>query len=130
MNTYLYVKNRVCDKCDYSGLYIETIFDAGMIIYDLGSIGYGIAVGDDEMVDNGMVDLGVDVASLFLPVPAGSTKVARVSTKPAVKPEIKQNKDFGGGQDGKVDVNLVFLRRERNFIVIVMDIALILIFIL
>ena len=53
------------------------------------------------MVDNGMVDLGVDVASLFLPVPAGSTKVARVSTKPAVKPEIKQNKDFGGGQDGK-----------------------------
>ena len=30
----------------------------------------------------------------------------------------------------KVDVNLVFLRRERNFIVIVMDIALILIFIL
>ena len=96
MNTYSYVKNRVCDKCDYLGLYIETIFDTGMIIYDFGSIGYGIAVGDAEMVD-----LGVDVASLFLPVPAGSTKVARVSTKPAVKPEIKQNKDFGGGQDGK-----------------------------
>ena len=96
MNTYSYVKNRVCDKCDYLGLYIETIFDTGMIIYDLGLIGYGIAVGEAEMVD-----LGVDVASLFLPVPAGSTKVARVSTKPAVKPEIKQNKDFGGGQDGK-----------------------------
>ena len=59
-----------------------------------------------------------------MPIPAGSTKVARVSTKPAVKPEIKQNKDFGDDMMEKVDVNLVFLRRGRNFIVIVMDIAL------
>ena len=74
-----------------------------------------------------MVDLVIDVASLFLPVPAGSTKVARVSTKPAVKPEIKQNKDFGGGQDGKGRCKPCSPPAGTNFIVIVMDIALILI---
>ncbi|WP_237475570.1 hypothetical protein [Vibrio tetraodonis] len=50
-------------------------------MYDLGKVGVGYATNNPVMVNDGLVDLACDTAALLIPyAPAGSTKVARLSS--------------------------------------------------
>ena len=78
MNPYSYIMNNPLAGTDPSGYIIETPWDVGSVVYDLGKIAYGYATDNDDMVSEGLVDLAVDAASVLVPgLPAGSSKVAR-----------------------------------------------------
>lgn len=79
VNPYSYIMNNPLAGTDPSGYIIDTVWDAASIIYDLGKIGYGYASGDDELVEEGAIDLAADTAAILIPfVPAGSTKIGRM----------------------------------------------------
>ncbi|MCG3773256.1 MAG: tRNA nuclease WapA [Nitrospira sp.] len=80
INRYAYSANDPINFSDANGHIVETFWDIGNVIYDLGKIGYGYATGNDTLVSEGAVDLAVDSASTLIPfVPAGGSKVARVT---------------------------------------------------
>ena len=78
INPYSYIMNNPMAGTDPTGYIIETIWDVANVIYDVGKIAYGAATGDQEMVEEGLIDLAVDAAATLVPfVPAGSTKAVR-----------------------------------------------------
>ena len=63
---------------DPTGYVIDTIWDVGNVIFDVGKVAYGAITGDSDMVSEGLTDLAVDAAATMVPfVPAGASKVAR-----------------------------------------------------
>ncbi|MCG7491913.1 hypothetical protein MHN79_20805, partial [Vibrio sp. Of14-4] len=60
---------------------VDTVWDGLNIVYDLGKVGVGYATNNPVMVNQGAADLACDTAAILIPyVPAGSTKVARLSS--------------------------------------------------
>ena len=59
---------------------IDTVWDVLNVAYDLGKVGVGYATGNDQLVEEGWIDAGIDAGSALIPfVPAGSSKVARMA---------------------------------------------------
>ncbi|MGQ0610981.1 MAG: AHH domain-containing protein [Paracoccaceae bacterium] len=67
---------------DPTGHIFETPWDVLNVVYDLGKIGVGWYSEDDELLAEGIVDLGVDVGSTLVPgLPGGTSKAARTATR-------------------------------------------------
>ena len=82
INPYSYIMNNPMAGTDPSGYVIDTIWDVGNVIFDVGKIAYGAATGNDDMVSEGLTDLAVDAAAAAIPfVPAGSSKLARAGAE-------------------------------------------------
>ncbi|MEX3012100.1 RHS repeat-associated core domain-containing protein, partial [Hoeflea sp. TYP-13] len=83
-NRYAYAQNDPVNKSDPTGHIIESFWDAASIVWDAGKITIGYMSDDDELFNEGLVDIAADAASLAIPgLPAGLSKVARAVGKKA-----------------------------------------------
>jgi RHS repeat-associated protein len=82
-NRYVYGNDNPYRYKDPDGqVPVETFWDIGNVIYDVGKISVGWTIGNQALVVEGTGDLIVDGVSVLVPyVPAGSTKVARLGVK-------------------------------------------------
>lgn len=93
-NPYIYTQNNPLKYTDPSGNFLETFWDIGNVIYDvgqttwgLGQMGYAWVTDDSEIMERGKsnasegaVSLTLDAAATLVPfVPAGITKVVKYS---------------------------------------------------
>ena len=82
LNIYDFIHNKPSIHTDYTGLFIDTIWDVGNMIWDDGVIVAGAITGDTEMMKEGATDLLLDTAAAVIPgVPAGASKAARAAQK-------------------------------------------------
>lgn len=82
LNIYDFIHNKPSIHTDYTGLFIDTIWDVGNMIWDAGVIVAGAITGDTEMMKEGATDLLLDTAAAAIPgVPAGASKAARAAQK-------------------------------------------------
>ena len=66
---------------DYNGCFLDTFRDAVSVVWDVGKIVVGYVSNDSDLVKEGSIDLAVDAVALVVPgLPAGATKIARIST--------------------------------------------------
>ena len=86
LNLYEFVHNNPCIHIDYTGLFIDTIWDVGNMIWDAGKITAGAITGNSALMAEGAIDLAFDTAAALVPgLPAGASKAARVEQKAAEK---------------------------------------------
>ena len=80
-NLYHYAGNNPIKYTDPTGEVLETAWDIGCTLFDLGAAIYKSSIGDHS----GWIDVGADLASVVIPgLPAGLTKlddVARIANK-------------------------------------------------
>ena len=77
-NLYCYIDNDIIEDTDYLGLIIDTIWDVGNVLWDVGVIATGLVTGDEDMTKEGATDLALDTAAALIPgVVAGVSKIAR-----------------------------------------------------
>ena len=86
LNIYDFIHNKPSIHTDYTGLFIDTIWDVGNMIWDAGVIVAGAITGDTEMMKEGATDFLLDTAAAAIPgIPAGASKAARAAQKAAGK---------------------------------------------
>lgn len=85
VNRYAYANNNPYRYVDPQGdVPVDTIWDIGNVVYDLGKVTVGWTIGNQALVVEGLADAAIDTAAMLIPyVPAGSTKVARLAAKEA-----------------------------------------------
>ena len=88
VNSYEYVQNNPCRHNDYTGLFIDVIWDVGNMAWDAGKIVAGAITGNSAMMAEGATDLLLDTAAAVIPgVPAGASKAARAAQRAARQAE-------------------------------------------
>jgi RHS repeat-associated protein len=85
VNRYAYSNNNPYRYIDTHGnIPIDTVWDIGSVVYDLGKVTVGWTIGNQSMVVEGLGDAAADTAAMLIPyVPAGSTKIARMGARAA-----------------------------------------------
>lgn len=78
-NRFNYAANNPYRYNDPSGqVPLDTVWDFGNVVYDLGKAAVGAATGNSAMVAEGLADAALDTAAMAVPyLPAGSSKLAR-----------------------------------------------------
>ena len=81
MTPYAYCANNPVKYVDPSGeIPIETLWDLGNVIYDIGAAAVNYAKGDSKAAKSNLTSFGLDVAAMAIPyVPAGATKVVNLA---------------------------------------------------
>jgi len=77
LNRYAYTRNNPIKYTDPSGHIIDTIIDAGFILYDVGSMVYHAVKGDWQAVGTDAKALAADVACAAAPVATGGGLMVR-----------------------------------------------------
>lgn len=68
---------------------VDTAWDIGCVIYDLGKIAWASATDNPQLISEGKTDLFIDLAAMIIPyVPAGITKVGRTANNISNSPLI------------------------------------------
>lgn len=82
-NRYWYANGNPYRYSDPDGrLPLETVWDAGNVLYDLGKVGVGLVTGNSAMVAEGLADALLDGAAMLTPyAPAGTQKLGRAAIK-------------------------------------------------
>jgi RHS repeat-associated protein len=77
VSPYAYCLNNPVKLTDPDGkLPIETIWDVGNVIYDIGKAAYGFLTGNDATLSSGLDDLKFDAIAALIPyLPAGASKL-------------------------------------------------------
>lgn len=98
VNRYAYANNNPYRYVDPQGdVPVDTIWDIGNVVYDLGKVTVGWTIGNQALVVEGLADAAIDTAAMLVPyVPAGSTKVARLAAKETVAAANIAKKGKGG----------------------------------
>lgn len=78
-NRYAYVANNPVSAADPSGRWLDTLFDAAFVVYDIASLMFG----PEKDRGSNWLALGADVGSVFLPFVTGGGIWARASAKAA-----------------------------------------------
>ena len=97
VSPYVYCNGNPINQFDPDGRAIETVWDIGNVVYDVGAAIYNHVKGDHETAKSHWVDAGLDaVASLAPFIPAGSTKLFRGggNAVKAFQSNIKTGKKF------------------------------------
>jgi RHS repeat-associated protein len=81
LNTYAYVGANPVNRIDPTGEILDTIIDAGFILYDLYRIGADNVFGDECNVGENFAALGADVGALFVPFATGGGLAVRGGIK-------------------------------------------------
>lgn len=86
-NRYAYANNNPYRYVDPTGeIPLDTLWDAGNVVYDLGKITVGWTTGNQAWVVSGGKDLLLDAGAMALPyVPAGMQKIGREVVEQGVK---------------------------------------------
>ena len=88
---YIYVQNKPINHFDVTGLFIDTVWDVGNMLWDVGEIVVGAVTGNTEMMETGAVHFAFDTAAAVIPgVPAGVSKMVKTTTKKGVKQGVKR----------------------------------------
>jgi len=80
-SSYAFCLNNPVRYTDPTGKFpIETIWDIGNVLYDIGAAVVNHIKGDHSAAMSNWTDLGMDAAAMFIPyVPAGATKVLKAA---------------------------------------------------
>ena len=98
LSPYLFCGNDPVNNVDPTGKVFETIWDIGIVLYDVGAATYNHITGNHDKAKENWVDAGLDTGAMLLPfVPAGVSKVGKV-VKEAVG---KADKVTDAVSDGK-----------------------------
>ena len=83
MTPYAYCANNPVKYVDPSGeIPIETLWDLGNVIYDIGAAAVNYAKGDNKAAKSNLTNLGLDIAAVLIPyVPAGASKAIGLTVK-------------------------------------------------
>lgn len=86
-NRYAYANNNPYRYVDPTGeIPLDTLWDAGNVVYDLGKITVGWTTGNQAWVVSGGKDLLLDAGAMALPyVPAGTQKIGREVVEQGIK---------------------------------------------
>ena len=105
---YHYAGNNPVKYTDPTGEVLETAWDIGCTLFDLGAAIYKSSIGDHS----GWIDVGADLASVVIPgLPAGLTKlddVARIANK------IDDVKDSAKVIDNAKDLHRPYIRKSTR----------------
>ena len=102
LNIHVFVDNIPCLHTDYAGLFIDTIWDVGNMIWDVGTIAVGAVTGDSNMVEEGAEDLAFDTIAAIIPgLPAGTSKLLKVTSKVEKVSKKTRKKTLPKGSTGK-----------------------------
>jgi RHS repeat-associated protein len=83
ISSYAYCGNNPVRYNDPTGMFpVETIWDIGNVLYDIGAAVVNHIKGDHQAAKSNWVDLGLDAGAMLIPyVPAGVTKAVKVADK-------------------------------------------------
>ena len=80
LSPYLYCAGNPIKYIDPTGRVLETVWDLGNLLYDVGAAIYNHVIGDHESAKSHWVDAGFDGLAAATPiVPAGITKVNKIT---------------------------------------------------
>lgn len=95
LSSYSYCRNNPVKLVEPDGNFpIETIWDIGNLVYDIGAAVVNHVQGNHSQAASHWVDAAMDAGAVLIPyVPAGATKAVKVAntTKKAVKPALKHS---------------------------------------
>lgn len=79
-NRYAYANNSPYRYTDPDGnIPLDTIWDAGNVLWDIGKITVGAVVGNEQWVNDGKIDLAADSLAMAVPyLPAGASRLRHV----------------------------------------------------
>ena len=78
VSPYVYCNGNPINQFDPDGRAIETVWDIGNVVYDVGAAIYNHVKGDHETAKSHWVDAGSDAIAMIIPfVPAGTTKIVK-----------------------------------------------------
>ena len=82
ISPYAFCGGNPVNRVDKDGRIWDTVWDAGNVIYDVGSAIYNHIKGDHETAKSSWIDAGADAVAMIVPfVPAGTTKVIKAADK-------------------------------------------------
>ena len=104
ISPYAYCASNPLRYIDPTGKFIDALWDATNVVYDVGSAVYNHIIGNHDEAIGHWVDTATDVAALIIPgVPAGVTKVAKVTDK--ASDVIKTSKRAKKTQNIKIEIS-------------------------
>ena len=78
ISPYAYCGGDPVNKVDPTGKIIETIWDIGNVLYDVGAAVYHHSTGNHDVAIGNWLDAGLDAAAVIIPgLPAGVSKIAK-----------------------------------------------------
>ena len=84
ISPYAFCGGDPINRVDKDGRIWETVWDAGNLLWDVGSAIYNHATGSHEAAKANWSDAGLDLAATLIPgVPAGATKLFKAANKAA-----------------------------------------------
>jgi uncharacterized protein RhaS with RHS repeats len=98
LNTYSYVGGNPVLYGDSRGLFIDTVADAGFILYDLYRIAKDNVFGNCDNLQENLIALGADAASVFVPGATGLGSATRAAAA------AKGSKRFSDEKQALVDM--------------------------
>lgn len=83
LSPYLFCGNDPVNKVDPTGKVIETVWDIGNVVYDIGAAIYHHVTGDHGTAVENWVNAGFDAAAIIPGLPAGTSKLLASGAKTA-----------------------------------------------